>query len=240
MAPVDVHGAVKLVDYFKSHLARIGHQMTAGIGNADAKALADWIKRHRLTMFRESEVREHLRRFRDKPADLAAAINALKALGAIRPRPEPPEPGKRGPKFSPAYDVHPDLLGSPDNSADSANSPSEPPPEAISGIGGIIGRVQGDENPAPRPGGIRAMTLPELVEALEAGGVKLSLRLVVDSPRGGMTDQIKTALAAHKPALLARLGRDAQWEQLAAQRLGTGPDVRNRPITRTDRFRPRR
>jgi TubC N-terminal docking domain len=62
------------------------------------------------------------------------------------------------------------------------------------------------------------MTLPELVEALEAGGVKLSLRLVVDSPRGVMTDQIKTALAAHKPHLLARLGRDAQWEQLAAQR----------------------
>ena len=49
----DVQGAVKLVDYFKSHLARIGHQMTAGIGNADAKALVDWIKRHRLTMFRE-------------------------------------------------------------------------------------------------------------------------------------------------------------------------------------------
>jgi TubC N-terminal docking domain len=64
------------------------------------------------------------------------------------------------------------------------------------------------------------MTLPELVEALEAGGVKLSLRLVVDSPRGVMTDQIKTALAAHKPTLLARLGRDAQWEQLAAQRWG--------------------
>ena len=149
VAPVDVHGAVKLVDYFKSHLARIGHQMTAGIGNADAKALADWIKRHRLTMFRESEVREHLRRFRDKPADLAAAINALKALGAIRPRPEAPEPGKRGPKFSPAYDVHPDLLGAPDNSADSSNSPSEPPPEAINGIGGIIGRVQGDESPPP-------------------------------------------------------------------------------------------
>ena len=40
VAPVDVHGAVKLVDYFKSHLARIGHQVTAGIGNADAKALA--------------------------------------------------------------------------------------------------------------------------------------------------------------------------------------------------------
>ena len=44
------------------------------------------------------------------------------------------------------------------------------------------------------------MTLPELVEALEARDIKLSLRLVVDTPRGVLTDAIKTALAAHKPA----------------------------------------
>lgn len=61
------------------------------------------------------------------------------------------------------------------------------------------------------------MTLPELIETLEARDIKLSLRLVVDSPRGAMTDQIKAALAAHKPALLARLGRDAQWDQLSAR-----------------------
>jgi TubC N-terminal docking domain len=71
------------------------------------------------------------------------------------------------------------------------------------------------------------MTLPDLVNALEAKGVRLSLRLVVDAPRGVMTDQIKTALAAHKPTLLARLGRDAQWEHLAAQRWGPARDVRN-------------
>ncbi len=59
-----------------------------------------------------------------------------------------------------------------------------------------------------------------VVEALEARGVKLSLRLVVDAPRGVMTDPIKAALTAHKPHLLARLGRDAQWEALAAQRWG--------------------
>ncbi len=68
------------------------------------------------------------------------------------------------------------------------------------------------------------MTLPELMDALEARGVKLSLRLVVDAPRGVMTDQIKTALAVHKPALLARLGREAQWEQLAVQRWGPARD----------------
>ena len=64
------------------------------------------------------------------------------------------------------------------------------------------------------------MNLPELVSTLEARDIKLSLRLVVDAPQGAMTDRIKTALAAHKAALLARLGREAQWEQLAAQRWG--------------------
>ena len=60
-------GAVKLVEYFKSNLTRISQQMTAGIGSADAKALVDWIKRRRKTMFREAEVRADLRRFRDHP-----------------------------------------------------------------------------------------------------------------------------------------------------------------------------
>ena len=64
------------------------------------------------------------------------------------------------------------------------------------------------------------MTLPELLHALAARGVKLSPRLVVDSPQGAVTDELQTALAAHKPSLLARLGRDAQWEVLAAQRWG--------------------
>ena len=86
------------------------------------------------------------------------------------------------------------------------------------------------------------MTLPELVETLKVRGVKLSLRLVVDAPRGVMTDEIKAALVAHRGALLARLGRDAQWEQLAAQRLGTGPersDPRHRARSWDRRGRPR-
>jgi hypothetical protein len=134
----DVTGARKLVDYFKSHLVRIAHRMTAGMGSADAKSVVHWIKRNRLNTFREAEVREDLRRFRDHPKDLAAALVTLEALGAIRPKREPSDPSKRGPKFSPAYEVHPDLLGAPDNSADSVISPPEP----ISGIGGIIGRSQ--------------------------------------------------------------------------------------------------
>ena len=144
----DVRGAIKLVDYFKSHLTRIGHQMTSGIGSADAKALVDWIKRHRKTIFREAEVRADIRRFRDEPVDLAAAVDVLKALGVIRPRLEPPEPGKTGPKPSPAYDVHPNLLGAPDMTANTAITPSEAPNEANSGNTGNSWRFQENE-PAP-------------------------------------------------------------------------------------------
>src|SRR5262249_51380350 len=115
----------------------------------DAKVLASWIKRHRSSTFREADVREHLRRFRDDPGALADALDSLKALGMIRPRPESPGPGKRGPKFSPAYDVHPDLLGPPANWGNSANSPPGAGPEAISGIGGINGRAR--ESEAQRP-----------------------------------------------------------------------------------------
>jgi hypothetical protein len=42
---------------------------------------------------------------------------------------------------------------------------------------------------------------------LDRLGVRLSLRLVVDAPAGVMTGELKSSLAAHKPALLAMLAR---------------------------------
>jgi hypothetical protein len=58
------------------------------------------------------------------------------------------------------------------------------------------------------------MTLYDLKQALDAKGVKLSLRLGVDAPAGAITDDLRAALVAHKPHLLADLGRKAQWEAL--------------------------
>jgi hypothetical protein len=52
------------------------------------------------------------------------------------------------------------------------------------------------------------MTLPELSACLESLGVKLSLsgdKLVVDAPANVVTPEVRTALAIHKPALLALL-----------------------------------
>ncbi len=64
------------------------------------------------------------------------------------------------------------------------------------------------------------MTLYELVETLDVRGVKLSLRLRVNAPAGVITPEIKAELARHKPSLLARLGKEAEWEHLSAQRWG--------------------
>jgi hypothetical protein len=68
------------------------------------------------------------------------------------------------------------------------------------------------------------MTLHDLTHELARLDVKLGLRLVVDAPRGAVADELRAALAAHKPHLLARLGRAAQWAALAAQRWGPALD----------------
>jgi len=68
--------------------------------------------------------------------------------------------------------------------------------------------------------------LPTLMRSLEAKGVRLSLRLVVDAPAGAVDDETRAALAEHKPIILARLGRDALWDSLKDQRWGPalGPE----------------
>jgi hypothetical protein len=66
------------------------------------------------------------------------------------------------------------------------------------------------------------MTLAILIATLDARGVRLSVRLVVDAPRGVLTPEIKAALADHKSLLLLRLAREDQWEALRDERWGQG------------------
>jgi len=73
------------------------------------------------------------------------------------------------------------------------------------------------------------VTLHDLKLALNARGVRLTLRLKVDAPRGALTDELRAALAVHKPHILAALGRAAQWEALEpkgdpSEPAGEGPD----------------
>jgi hypothetical protein len=63
------------------------------------------------------------------------------------------------------------------------------------------------------------MTLPELMLTLTALGVRLSPRLSprpvveVDAPPGVLTEELLSAIAAHKPSLLNQLGRKALWAE---------------------------
>jgi hypothetical protein len=94
------------------------------------------------------------------------------------------------------------------------------------------------------------MTLDDLAATLAELGVNLSLRLVADAPPGALTPELKAALKAHKPALVARLAsadvRDdpkpsapsqakgaISWDELARGRFGPTldpePDLENAP-----------
>jgi hypothetical protein len=145
--PVDadhVRGAVAISNYFKTQAQRVRHEMTGGAGSTDAKAVLDWVRRNRKQTFRESDVAADLRRFRTNPRALSDALRALSGLGAIRPANEPrrPGPGRTGSK---TYEVHPDLIGAPDNPGNTANDvdPSDAP--AIRGISGKSWQVQSGE-----------------------------------------------------------------------------------------------
>jgi hypothetical protein len=84
--------------------------------------------------------------------------------------------------------------------------------------------------------------LSELESTLTDLGIRLSARLVVDAPLGALTPDLVDALAAHKPALLARLaeaqGSDRpRWADLSRWRWS--PNVGDpEPGLRVDRPDP--
>jgi hypothetical protein len=145
----DVQGAIKLVNYFKAQQLRVNHEMTGGVGSRHAKAILDWIRRKRLTMFREADVRNDLRRYHDNPRDLTEGLKALENAGVIRPHQEEHSaPSRRGPKPSPAYDVHPDLSMAPEITKDPINSTSEPVDGGIDRIDRNFRRPPDSSEPA--------------------------------------------------------------------------------------------
>jgi hypothetical protein len=108
---VDVDGAIKLTEYFKSHLLRVTRQMSGALGSADARQILAWIKRTSKTSFREADVSADLRGFRDDRAALAKALSQLEEVGVIRLGIETTDPSKPGPKPSRLYDVNPEVSG---------------------------------------------------------------------------------------------------------------------------------
>ena len=120
--PEDVEGAIKLAEYFKSHVLRVAHRMRGSLGDANAEWIVAWIRRNRLATFRVADVGANCRRFRNDSEALDSALKHLAGVGAVRIRPVPVEPPRRGRKASPSYDVNPELLIAPENSRNTANS----------------------------------------------------------------------------------------------------------------------
>src|SRR5262249_23735960 len=83
-----------------------------------------------------ADVGADLRRFRDRPKLLDAVLKTLVDAGVIRTRSEARDPSQRGPKPTTTYDVHPQFLGAPGITGNSANWPTSPAPEANNGIAG--------------------------------------------------------------------------------------------------------
>jgi hypothetical protein len=105
----DMQGAIKLANYFKGNALRVNSLMTGGTGSNEAMILLAWIKRKGVKQFRLAEAREDLRRrFPDLPS-LASPIRVLVEAGAIRPKIDPVNPRKTGPKPTPMYEVRPGL-----------------------------------------------------------------------------------------------------------------------------------
>ncbi|QEH34273.1 hypothetical protein OJF2_28080 [Aquisphaera giovannonii] len=141
-----VDAAWRLVGYFKSHARRTHAAIARGPANADVPALLGWIVRRGQEWFRLADLTSDLRRFRDDQGALAAAIDELRRQGAIRPRPEPPDPSKPGRKPSPAYEIHPDLLDAPGNTAITANPQPDAAPDPNPGNSGILRRAEDDRD----------------------------------------------------------------------------------------------
>src|SRR5512135_2087735 len=64
------------------------------------------------------------------------------------------------------------------------------------------------------------MTLPDLIAILDALGVRLSARLVVDALSGALTPELRDALADHKALVLERVVREMVWAELSTLRRG--------------------
>jgi hypothetical protein len=106
----DLRGAIALADYFKSHLARVIHEVTGGMGSPDARSLVRWIRSNGLAAFSQRDVTRNLPRFRLDPEALDAALSWLTERNIIRRRPDPDRTeGRRGRKATPTYEVHPSL-----------------------------------------------------------------------------------------------------------------------------------
>jgi hypothetical protein len=112
VGPRQVDDAWKLIDYFKNHTRRVYAVISRGpvTGEARAaKAIVDWVRSGRLSVFTEHQFKQARRWVKDE--DLTAALSYLTGRHAIRIRQAPKNSPKGGRPSSPSYEVNPALFG---------------------------------------------------------------------------------------------------------------------------------
>ena len=99
VCPRQVENAWKLIAYFKSHARRVHESISLGSGvggGSTVKTIVEWIRFHSRLSFKERDVAQDRRWI--APDKLAAALNHLAQVNAIRPQTLPthetPKPGR--------------------------------------------------------------------------------------------------------------------------------------------------
>ncbi len=120
-----IEAAFRLVAYFKAHALRVYAAMggKADDGGDDVRSLVRWIRRNGRTEFAERDITQNMRRFRDDPAALAAALGWMADRNIIRPQEKPAAGPKGGRPHSTVYDVSPRLK----STAKPLKTPENPP-----------------------------------------------------------------------------------------------------------------
>ena len=104
-----IEAAARLVAYFKANALRVHAAMggKADDGGEDVRPLVRWIRRNALTAFSVRDITQSMRRFRDDPARLDAALGWMDDRHIIRPRGKPAAGPKGGRPHTVVYDVSP-------------------------------------------------------------------------------------------------------------------------------------
>jgi hypothetical protein len=104
-----IEAAARLVAYFKGSALRVYAAMggKADDGGDDVRCLVRWIRRGTRTEFAERDITQNMRRFRDDPARLDAALSWMIDRHIIKLRGKPAAGPKGGRPHTAVYDVSP-------------------------------------------------------------------------------------------------------------------------------------
>jgi hypothetical protein len=119
-----VRGAVRLVNYFKAHAAKVYRELDVSHQVRDAGKVLRWLRRERLATFSKRDAHNALQGTFKTVDDLEPVLGLLTRHHYIRPAPQPEREGS-GRRPSPVYEVNPSARST--ESTQSTESPAGEP-----------------------------------------------------------------------------------------------------------------